>query len=154
MEHPYLMHKKSFLYVANTPDARKVMGVDGLPITAEQARSLDRDGVRAGTKILYDVVAEDNRRALAEAQARIAAMEGAAPAPAEESAPAEGANDNSGETEPDRPWGAKAIKGNPPKKDLIAFLEQKGVADAASLPYDELKTVAATYGWVAEHEGQ
>ena len=155
MDHPYLMNKKSFLYVANTPDARKVMGMDGIPITADQAKKLDRDGAKAGTEILYAVVAEDNRRALAEAQARLAEMNGgpvAAPAPAPvpeaEGAPA------AVETEPDRPWSAKTIKGNPPKKDLIAFLEGKGVADAAELPYDELKATAATYDWVAEHGAQ
>lgn len=152
MEHPYLMNKKSFLYVANTPDARKVMGMDGIPITVDQAKKLDRDGAKAGTEILYAVVAEDNRRALAEAQARLAEMNGgpvAAPAPApipeSEEAPA------GVETEPERPWEAKPIKGNPPKKDLIAFLLDKGVEDAESLPYDELKAVAATYDWVAEH---
>lgn len=155
MEHPYLMNKKSFLYVANTQDARKVMGMDGIPITVDQAKKLDRDGAKAGTEILYAVVAEDNRRALAEAQARLAEMNGGpvaatAPAPVSEAEEAPAAV----ETEPDRPWSAKTIKGNPPKKDLIAFLEGKGVADAAELPYDELKATAATYDWVAEHGAQ
>ena len=55
------------------------------------------------------------------------------------------------DAEPDRPWEAKPIKGNPPKKDLIAFLLDKGVEDAESLSYDDLKTTAASMNWVAEH---
>lgn len=155
MDKPFLMNKKTFLYVANTPAAQKVLGMDGVAITLEQARSLDADRNVAGYQIMSAIVAEDNRRALAEAQARIAAQTGIEPKSAELAAATEPAAETTpAETEPDRPWSAKTIKGNPPKKDLIAFLEGKGVADAADLPYDELKATAATYDWVAEHGAQ
>ena len=147
MDKPFLMNKQNFLYVPNTPVARKVLGDSAIEITLEQAKALDADRNAAGYEIMRVIVAEDTRRALAEAQARLAEATGQpAPAPVE-AAPAQ----TPAETDPDRPWSAKTIKGNPPKKDLIAFLEGKGVADAAELPYDELKATAATYDWVAEH---
>jgi hypothetical protein len=147
MDKPFLMNKQNFLYVPNTPVARKVLCDSAIEITLEQAKALDADRNAAGYEIMRVIVAEDNRRALAEAQARLAEATGQrAPAPVE-AAPAQAP----AETEPDRPWSAKTIKGNPPKKDLIAFLEGKVVADAAELPYDELKVTAATYDWVAEH---
>lgn len=81
MDKPFLMNKKSFLYAPNTPASRKVMGVDGIEITREQAASLDKDRGNAGYKILTDIVAEDNRRALEAAKAALAEHAGAAPAP-------------------------------------------------------------------------
>lgn len=147
MDKPFLMNKQNFLYVPNTPAARKVLGDSAIEITFEQAKALDADRNAAGYEIMRVIVAEDNRRALAEAQARLAEATGQpAPAPVE-AAPAPAP----AEAEPDRPWEAKPIKGNPPKKELIAFLLDKGVEDAENLPYDELKAVAATYDWVAEH---
>lgn len=149
---PYLMSKETLAYCPNNVHACKQYGDKFVPITREQALDIDRRGKAAGVDILRAVVARDNADALRRAEAAIGAMVSDAPAPAPvaaaEEAPA------AVETEPDRPWSAKTIKGNPPKKDLIAFLEGKGVADAAELPYDELKATAATYDWVAEHGAQ
>lgn len=150
MDYPYLMSRENFGYTYNTESNRKIGGDKFIPITAEQAADLSRRGKVAGVEILRAVVAADNAAALLRAEAEIAAMSGSV-TPAVEADPA---TTPAADSEPDRPWSAKTIKGNPPKKDLIAFLEGKGVADAAELPYDELKATAATYDWVAEHGAQ
>ena len=150
--YPYLMSKDTLDYCPNNAESCKQFGDSFVQITREQALDIDRRGKAAGVDILRAVVARDNADALRRAESAIGAMVSDAPATdpfaAAEDAPA------AVETEPDRPWSAKTIKGNPPKKDLIAFLESKGVADAAELPYDELKATAATYDWVAEHGAQ
>lgn len=142
---PYLMSKATLAYCPSNPHACKQYGDQFVPITAEQAADLDKRGKAAGADILRAVVARDNAEALRRAEAAVDAMR----APVEEApSPAPAPADDA---EPERPWEAKPIKGNPPKKELIAFLLDKGVEDAEKLPYDELKAVAATYDWAAEH---
>lgn len=149
MQFPFLMSRENFGYTYNTEANRKIGGEKFIPITAEQAKDLSVRGEAAGVEILRAVVAADRERALAEAEARLAAT--SAPPPASIDLTAAEPEQAAAEAEPERPWDAKPIKGNPPKKDLIAFLEAKGVSDAASLSYDELKTTAASYDWNAEH---
>ena len=89
MDKPFLMNKQNFLYVPNTPAARKVLGDSAIEITFEQAKALDADRNAAGYEIMRVIVAEDNRRALAEAQARLAEATGQpAPAPVVAAKPA------------------------------------------------------------------
>lgn len=83
MEYPYLMNKRSCRYVPNLPEIQKQYGELLIPITAEQAAAIDKDGKAAGAKILRDLVAADNAAALKEVEASLA------PESAPESAPAE-----------------------------------------------------------------
>ena len=82
MDYPYLMNKRSCRYVPNLPEIQKQYGEQLIPITAEQAAAIDKDGKAAGAKILRDLVAADNAAALKEVEASLP------PAPAPE-APAE-----------------------------------------------------------------
>ena len=96
---PFLMHKRTLLYVPNNRETREKFRDEYVPITAEQATALSKNRQKAGEEIMRAVVAADNAAAFAEIQARTAAAEPAT-APA---APAE-------ETAADIPWGAPRAK--------------------------------------------
>lgn len=92
MEHPYLMHKRTFGFCPNIPEVAKQHEGELVPITSEQAEQLSKDGPKAGLAIMRAIVAADNAAALKEAEARyaepaVAATEPEAPAPAEPAEP-------------------------------------------------------------------
>lgn len=156
MEYPFLMNKRNFLHVPNTPETMKAVGDNFVPITLEQALALDRDRAAEGLRIMRAVVAADNAAALREAEARIASMaKAAAPAAAPAQAPA-AAEPEKGEAEPvgggdkapeDMTYDelkAAAVakgfvlpKGNPSKKSLIDFLNGGAATADGAAPAEE-----------------
>lgn len=158
MEYPFLMNKRNFLHVPNTPETMKAVGDNFVPITLEQALALDRDRAAEGLRIMRAVVAADNAAALREAEARIASMaKSAAPAtiPAPATAPyaaepekvgAEpvGGGDKAPEDMTYDELKAAAVakgfvlpKGNPSKKSLIDFLNGGAATADGAAPAEE-----------------
>jgi hypothetical protein len=95
MDKPYLMHKRTFGFCPNLPEIAKQHEGELIPINAEQAERLSKEGPKAGIAIMRAIVAADNAAALAEAEARFAEPEPAkdaaesAPVPEAPAEPAE-----------------------------------------------------------------
>lgn len=157
MEYPFLMNKRNFLHVPNTPETMKAVGDNFVPITLQQALALDRDRAAEGLRIMRAVVAADNAAALREAEARIASMaKAAAPAADPAPAPVAAAEPENGGAEPvgggdkapeDMTYDelkAAAVakgfvlpKGNPSKKSLIDFLNGGAAPADGAAPAEE-----------------